>query len=89
MDRRACKPGFEIGGFVGDFFYGRRGRVRGLVAIDVGRGTAGVFYFFGGLGLWWVRVLACTKGFPDTGGVEFGKFDLLEGLGGWGVLVVV
>lgn len=49
VDRCACKLGFEIGGFVGDFFYSRWGRVRGLVAIDVGRGTAGVF--FGGLGL--------------------------------------
>lgn len=90
VDRRACELGLETGVFVGDFFYGRWGRVRWLVAIDVGRGAAGVFFFyFGGLGLQWVRVLACTKGFPDAGGVKFGIFDLLEGLGGWGVLVAV
>lgn len=75
----------ELVRVVGDLLGGWRGRVGGLVSIDVGRWTAGVFVGnLRNLGLWGVGVLASAEGFPDASGVEFGIFDLLEGLGGWG-----
>lgn len=59
--------------------------MKGLVSIDVRRWTAGVFVGnLGNLGLLGVGVLASAEGFPDAGGVEFGIFNLLEGLGGGG-----
>lgn len=77
--------GLELVILVGDTFHGWWRRVGGFVSIDVGRWAAGVFV--GGLRIWGVRVLTSADGFPDTGGVEFGVFDLLESLevGGWGV----
>lgn len=76
--------GLELVILVGDTFYGWWRRVGGFISIDVGRWAAGVFV--GGLRIWGVRVLTSTDGFPDTGGVELGVFDLLESLevGKWG-----
>lgn len=72
----------ELVRLVRDSLHGWRWRVGGLVSIDVGRWTAGVFVGnLGNLGLLGVGVLATAEGFPDAGGVEFGIFDLLEGLG--------
>lgn len=85
VDGRARELRLELDGIVGNLLNGWRGRVGGLVAVDVGRGAAGVFG--GCLGLWRVGVLAGAKGFPDAGSMEFGIFYLLEGLGGVSVAV--
>lgn len=85
VDGRARELGLDLDRLVGDLFHGWRWRAGGLVAVYIRRGAAGVFV--GGLSLWWVRVLAYTEGFPDASSMEFGIFDLLEGLGGWGVSV--
>lgn len=83
VNGRAREMGLDLDRLVGDLFHGWRRRAGGFVAVYIGGGAAGVFV--GGLSLWWVRVLAYTEGFPDASSMEFGIFDLLEGLGEWGV----